>query len=133
MPERRPHTDAEQLKADANGMVDGNQLLEVIKRLSLDLHALKGGLAANTSFTREMLDRQEASNARQDTTDQKLNALIASTAEMTRLFERGKQGVGFFQWVGHAIYRLASWLRPVLIAGGLVWALLHGQWPKGGE
>lgn len=109
------------------------QLAAATRRLSVELHAMKGALAANIALMRETLDRQRQLHARQAVHEERLGSIAAATAEMSGLFEAGKKGAGFFQGLGRLLFRIASWLRPILIAGGIVWGLVHGQWPKGDE
>lgn len=112
---------------------DFHELVDVIRKLSNDLHALKGGISANTSFTLATLEKQDQQHTRLTALEDKLSTVSAQNSEMTTLFEAGKKGVGFFQGLGRVLYRLASWLRPILIAGTMTWAILHGKWPTGGE
>lgn len=56
-----------------------------------------------------------------------------NTAEIIEAFVATKKGMKFFQRVGTFLNRLARWATPILIAGGAVWALFHGQAPRGGE
>lgn len=56
-----------------------------------------------------------------------------NTAEIIEMFAMTKKGVRFFQRVGTIVNRAARWAAPILVAAGAVWAILHGQWPRGGE
>jgi hypothetical protein len=134
MTERKHPADTPPLNPlQVSDQADLRELVDVIRKLSIDLHALKGSLAANTSLTLETLEKQQQQHVRLTAFEEKLTAVATSTSDMTTLFEAGRKGVGFFQGAGRLLFRLASWLRPILIAGGIVWGLMHGQWPKGGE
>ena len=56
-----------------------------------------------------------------------------NTREMVELFGASKRGLSFLQTVGGFLNRTARWLMPILAVGGAIWALLHGQPPRGGE
>lgn len=56
-----------------------------------------------------------------------------NTAEIIEAFAATKKGFRFFQRVGTFMNRTARWAAPILMAGGALWAILHGQWPRGGE
>lgn len=109
------------------------ELSHLVTKLSDDVHVVKGALAANTSFTREVLDRLESMHERQTKTEGQLTAIAASNAEMLDVFTAGKKGVNFFQGLGSFLNRLARWATPILMAGGAIWAIFHGQPPKGHE
>lgn len=111
------------------------EIARLVSKLSDDVHAVKGSLAANTSFTREVLERLETMHERQTKTDDKLGAIAASNVEMLEVFNAGKRGVNFFQWLGRMLFRLARWAGPIIAVGAAVWAILHGQppSPKGHE
>lgn len=56
-----------------------------------------------------------------------------NTSEIVQLFGTSKKGLRFFQALGSFLNRAARWATPILMAGGALWAILHGTWPKGGE
>jgi len=56
-----------------------------------------------------------------------------NTREMVELFGASKRGLNFLQTVGGFLNRMARWLMPILAVGGAIWALIHGQPPRGGE
>lgn len=112
---------------------EGAEMKQLIEKLSTDVHTVKGSLAANTSFTKEVLDRMEGMHERQLKSDERLTALIESNAEMSALFDAGKKGVNFFQALGRLLSRIARWATPILMFAGAIWAILHGQPPRGHE
>lgn len=112
---------------------ENTEMKKLIEKLSDDVHTVKGALAANTSFTREVLDQLEAMHERQSKSEEKLTAIVESNAEMSALFNTGKKGVNFFQAIGRFLNRAARWLAPILMVAGAIWAILHGQPPRGHE
>lgn len=56
-----------------------------------------------------------------------------NTAEIIEAFVATKKGLRFFQGVGAFLNRAARWAAPILMVGGALWALFHGQSPRGGE
>lgn len=57
--------------------------------------------------------------------------VVESTGEIVDAFKVTKSGVSFFSAVGRWLHRFAKWAAPILTFAGIVWALAHGQWPKG--
>lgn len=114
---------------------DMTELLGHVRKLSSDLHTVKGNLAANSSMTKDTLDRQIEMREHQVTSDKKLDDVIVKSEEMLAVFNAGKKGVSFFQWIGRFLYRLARWAGPILAVGSAIWLILHGQppSPKGHE
>jgi hypothetical protein len=112
---------------------ENTEMKHLIEKLSDDVHMVKGSLAANTSFTREVLDQLESLHERQSKSEEKLTTIMASNAEMSALFNAGKKGVNFFQAIGRFLNRAARWAAPILMVIGAIWAILHGQPPRGHE
>jgi hypothetical protein len=102
---------------------------ERLEKMAFDMHALKGSLAANTSFTKEMLEQQSVNN-RQVIQQIEANSLatqtlVTKTSDIVSLWEstggtlRFARGVGgFVMWCG----KLAS---AVLILVGVPAAIVQ--------
>ena len=96
-------------------------------------------LAMNEEQWRSFVDEQfRAGQARFDAHQQALEENTAltkkvaeSTAEIVEAFKVTKSGVHFFSFFGRWLHRFARWAAPILTFIGIVWALAHGQWPKG--
>jgi len=69
-------------------------------------------LAANTALTQE---------------------IATSTREIVSAFTLTKSGVHFFSVLGRWLNRFARWVAPIITLAAILWALMHGQWPKAGE
>jgi hypothetical protein len=85
---------------------------DALRAGTLQFEAHQELLAQNTALT-----QQTASN----------------TAEIVELFGTSKKGLRFFQSFGSFLNRVARWATPILMAGGAIWAILHGQPPRGHE
>jgi hypothetical protein len=56
-----------------------------------------------------------------------------NTREIVDLFGTSKKGLALLQAFGAGLNRTARWAAPILMVAGAIWAIMHGQWPKGGE
>lgn len=110
---------------------DTIELVSHMRKLAVAVNALKGDVAENSTLTQATLDKQIECETRQNATDKKLDDLAVKNEEMLAVFNAGKKGVGFFKAVGRGLSALARWAGPILIVGGSIWALFHGQSPKG--
>lgn len=109
------------------------EMVSHLRKLSADMQALTGDVAENSLLTQSTLDKQIELQARQITTDRKLDEMVVKNEEMLTVFNAGKKGVSFFQWIGRTLFSLAKWSMPILGMLGTLWALFHGQSPKGSE
>jgi len=83
------------------------ELKNLLDKLGFDFHALKGALAANTSFTMQLVDQQRSDNMmlmqKIEAGNQATQALAASTAGVLELYNNGlgavRTGVGFRNFV----------------------------------
>lgn len=107
------------------------ELVSHMRKLSTDMSALKGDVAENSSLTQATLDKQIELQDHQVATDRKLDEMVVKNEEMLTVFNAGKKGVNFFQGLGRLLFNMARWSLPILGAGGALWALFHGQSPKG--
>lgn len=109
------------------------ELVGYLRKISFDLHAAKGNLAANSSLTQGTYDMQLELQERQAATDKKLDDLVVKNEEMLAVFNAGKKGVNFLQSLGRGVSATARWflrwVLPVMAAGSILWGLFHGQWP----
>lgn len=75
-----------------------------------EFRQLHEAMAANTAMTQQV---------------------AASTAEMVEAFAVTKRGILFFSAVGRGLSKLARWATPIITVAAALWAIGHGQWPKG--
>lgn len=112
---------------------DTIELVSHMRKLAIAVTALKGDVAENSTLTQATLDKQIECETRQNATDKKLDDMATKSEEMLAVFNAGKKGVGFFQWLGRTLYSLARWAGPILAVGGALYALWHGAPTKGHE
>lgn len=109
------------------------ELVSHMRKLSIDMRALTSDVAENSSLTQATFDKQVELQDHQAATDKKLDEMVVKNEEMLAVFNAGKKGVGFFQWLGRTLYGLARWAGPILAVGGALYALWHGAPAKGSE
>ena len=91
-----------------------DMLVAHVDRLSVDVHTLKGNLAANTSITKEAADGQQAIAALLGKID------IAKVVELISAVDSMRGGIKVLGW----LERPAKWLAAV---GGAV-AIVYSIW-----
>jgi hypothetical protein len=107
------------------------ELVSHMRKLSTDMRTLTGDVAENSLLTQATLDKQIELQDHQSATDKKLDEMVVKNEEMLTVFNAGKKGVGFFQWLGRTLYSLARWAGPILAVGGALYALWHGAPSEG--
>jgi len=74
-----------------------------VSKLAIEVHTLKGNLAANTSLTKEVADGLIDMRDGQAQIKATQEAGRADTAELLEIFRTTKAGVKFIVWFGSAI------------------------------
>lgn len=85
-------------------------LAERFDKLSLDVHTMKGNLAANTQITQMLGQQMDAMKASQE-------AGRADTAELLDIFRTTKSGVKFIVWFGSFM----KWSAAIVAAVAGAW------------
>jgi hypothetical protein len=93
------------------------QLAAQVARLSNEVHTLKGNLAANTSFTKELLEGQDAFKALLQKID------VEKVLEVIGAIDSMKGGMKVLGW----LERPAKWIAAIAGAVVGVWALFKSQ------
>lgn len=106
-------------------------LVSFVRKLSFDLHSLKGDIAANTQFTKEVADRQIHSNLAQTAlakTQERTNELLEKIdvdkiAELVGVADNIKGGAKVVSWIGRAF----KWAAGIAIAAGGLYTLWNNK------
>ncbi len=94
-------------------------------------HRMKGELAANTSMTREMVERQQDMQARQVDQSVGLEDIRAATTEIVDLIKMKRAGGRFARAFSAFVNRCAKYWAPILTTAAAAAALWHTHGPKG--
>lgn len=74
-------------------------------------------LDENTALTRSVMSSQKQ--------------LIKNTADIVEALKLTKKGVNFMTNLGGWLHKIAKWCLPIVTLFGVIWAILHNNWPRG--
>ena len=107
-----------------------HDLTNTVQVMSLEINAVKSGLAANTAITKEIVDRQQEMHTRQVEQSAGLDSIREDTKTLVDLIRNAKTGGRWATAFADFMQRCAKYLTPIVVFIGAVYALWH---TKGGK